>query len=40
MLILPSMNDKINSISFHKSQKPERFINLAKLMNADQHTML
>ena len=27
------MNDKINSISFHKTQKPERFINLAKLMN-------
>ena len=28
------MNDKINSISAHKTQKPERFINLAKLMNA------
>lgn len=28
------MNDKIKSISFHKSQKPERFVNLAKLMNA------
>ena len=28
------MNDKINSISFHKTQKPERFINLAKLMNS------
>lgn len=28
------MNDKINSISFHKTQKPERFINLVKLMNA------
>ena len=27
------MNEKINSISFHKTQKPERFINLAKLMN-------
>ena len=27
------MNDKINSISFHKTQKPERFINLVKLMN-------
>ena len=28
------MNDKINSISCHKTQKPERFINLAKLMNS------
>ena len=28
------MNDKIASISFHKTQKPERFINLAKLMNS------
>ena len=28
------MNEKINSISAHKTQKPERFINLAKLMNA------
>ena len=28
------MKDKINSISFHKTQKPERFINLAKLMNS------
>ena len=27
------MNDKINSISCHKTQKPERFINLVKLMN-------
>ena len=26
------MNDKINSITCHKTQKPERFINLAKLM--------
>ena len=28
------MNDKIDAISSHKTQKPERFINLAKLMNA------
>ena len=28
------MDDKIHSISYHKSQKPERFINLVKLMNA------
>ena len=28
------MTDKIKSISFHKTQKPERFVNLAKLMNA------
>ena len=27
------MNDKINSISCHKTQKPKRFINLVKLMN-------
>ncbi len=27
------MTDKIKSISFHKTQKPERFVNLAKLMN-------
>ena len=28
------MNDKINSIASHVTQKPERFINLAKLMNS------
>ena len=28
------MNDKINSIFCHKTQKPERFINLVKLMNS------
>ena len=28
------MNDKITSISSHKTQKPERFVNLAKLMNS------
>ena len=28
------MNDKIESISSHKTQKPERFVDLAKLMNA------
>ena len=28
------INDKFNSISYHKTQKPERFIALVKLMNS------
>ena len=28
------INDKVNSISCHKTQKPERFIALVKLMNS------